>query len=413
MKCYCLLFIILLSSQIFAQNITGTVRAADSQKPVPLASVFFSNTSYGTVTNELGQFSFTHLPIGKYDLIVSYLGYETQVHTIETDKQIGALNLILQPKAKELANVVIEPYEKDNWARWGTFFLENFIGLSEFASDCKIKNTKAITFRNYRKSNRLAAFSDEQLIIENKALGYRIKYQLEKFEYNFKTHVFFFQGFPLFEQMATNSARKRKQWESRRMETYQGSLMHFLRSLFINQLIENQFQVRHLRKEPNLEKERIKLLTRLGKVKHTYVDKTLTIGSNQVVVDVATDSTEYYNRILQQPDVLDIINPTVLTGDSIAFAIDSTTAGLYFDNFLHITYLGKKEPFEYARSQGRSQQIDRTMSLMELLNKRGLEIFSNGSFYNPTDLLLHNYWAFWEKMSTMLPYNYKPPRSIP
>lgn len=405
---YGFLFLLLISTAIQAQNISGTIRASDSQKPVSLASVFFSNTSFGTVTNEQGQFSFANLPAGKFELVISYLGYETQVQTIETDKQTTPIEIVLKLKPKELDNVVVEPYEKDNWARWGTFFIENFIGRSAYAADCKIKNTKAISFRNYRRSNRLAAFADEQLVIENKALGYRIKYQLEKFEYNFKTHVFFFQGFPLFEEMDTKATSRRKKWDKRRQETYHGSLMHFMRSLYRNQLAENQFEVRYMRKEPNLEKERIKAIMRQGAGMRITTNRTIVIGTNQAIVPAAADSSAYYDRILQQPDMQDIINPTKLTGDSIAFAIDTTTAGLYFPHFLHISYLGKKEPIEYARSQGRGNQYDRQISHMELLNNNTLAVLGNGSFYNPTDLMLHAFWAFWEKMGTMLPFDYKP-----
>lgn len=408
MKKYCFLFFWIFSCSVHAQSVSGTVRAADSKKPISLASVFFSNTSFGTVTNEQGQFNFSGLPAGKFELVVSYLGYETQVQTIETDKQTKPIEIVLKLKPKELDNVIVEPYEKDNWERWGNFFIENFIGRSSYAADCKIKNTKAISFRNYRRSNRLAAFADEQLIIDNKALGYRIKYQLEKFEYNFKTRVFFFQGFPLFEEMETKATSRRKKWDKRRLETYNGSLMHFMRSLYRNQLIENQFQVRHMRQETNLEKERVKAIMRQGANTRITTNRMITIGTNQAKVAAITDSSSYYDRILQQPDLLDIVDPTLLIGDSIAFAIDTTTAGLIFENFLHITYLGKKEPIEYARSQGRGNQFDYQVSHLELLNNKNLSVSSNGSFYNPADMMLYAFWAFWEKISTMLPFDYQP-----
>ncbi len=83
----------------------------------------------------------------------------------------------MKPKMEELQTVVVEPYEKDGWETWGKFFIENFIGTSQNARSCTIKNYKTLRFRHSKKRNQLTVTADDPLIIENKALGYSIQYQ--------------------------------------------------------------------------------------------------------------------------------------------------------------------------------------------------------------------------------------------
>src|SRR5688572_4721672 len=115
---------------VFAQAVLkGVVQNTDSKAPVPAASIFLANTSIGTTANTNGQFTL-NIPTGKFDLIVSSVGYETYTQTITSPFNSDFISINLQPKAKELDNVRIEPFEKDGWEKWGQFFVENFVGFS-------------------------------------------------------------------------------------------------------------------------------------------------------------------------------------------------------------------------------------------------------------------------------------------
>ncbi|QGW27298.1 carboxypeptidase-like regulatory domain-containing protein [Phnomibacter ginsenosidimutans] len=87
------------STALLAGTVSGVVLTADQRKPVHLASVFFSNTSVGTVTDSAGRFTIYNAPSGKYDLVVSYVGYETSVQTIETDKQTKPTDCLSETQA--------------------------------------------------------------------------------------------------------------------------------------------------------------------------------------------------------------------------------------------------------------------------------------------------------------------------
>src|SRR5690606_34715637 len=101
--------------------------------------------------------------------------------------------------------------------------------------------------------------ADEPIIIENRGLGYKLAYQLEHFEINFKEQTNFFAGHILFTEMKSSN-RQRKKWEENRLEAYTGSLMHFFRSVYEGSAIEQGFEIRRVKKLRNLEKDRVRIL---------------------------------------------------------------------------------------------------------------------------------------------------------
>lgn len=68
------LFCFLIFGSVSAQQITGQVKDADTQLPIPGATVQIKNTEQGTVTDMDGNFSIS----GSGTLEISYLGYKTE-----------------------------------------------------------------------------------------------------------------------------------------------------------------------------------------------------------------------------------------------------------------------------------------------------------------------------------------------
>ncbi len=374
----------------------GLVLDAEKGMPVPKASVFLNNTSIGTTANDEGRFSLS-IPAGKFDLIVSSIGYETVNRTILTnDIADSVITIKLKLKAPDLETVVIEPFEKNGWEKWGKWFIENFIGTSEYGRDTRIKNPEVLKFRNSKKDNDLTAIALAPLVIENKDLGYRITYQLENFHYDFNTRYLFYSGYPFFEAVQ-GSDRKRRGWEQAREAVYYGSTLQFMRALYRNKLVEEGFEIRRLQKIPNAEKERVKMVQKRSVKADDH---------GQLFYDLNHDSTAYYDRIMSQDDFKNSISKAILTGDSIAYAIDSTVAGLDFPDYLLVIYKHKKVAPEFKQLYPKSS--DAMMSELLLINGRPVEVLANGSYFNPEDLLSSGWWGWWEKMGTMLPFDYQP-----
>jgi hypothetical protein len=376
----------------------GIVLDAQKNTPIPNASVFLNTTSVGTVTNEQGNFSLT-IPNGKYELVISSIGYETNTQTINSTNAPDFITVKLKIKAEVMQTVIIESFVKDGLTKWGKFFVESFIGTSNLAKDCRIKNTKVIKFRHSKTKNELSAFADEPLIIENRALGYTIRYQMEAFQYDFKTGYLLYAGYPFFQPMKGNSARQ-KRWENMRSEVYAGSIMHFMRAVYRNKTAEEGFEINPLKKIPNIEKQRVKA---------AYSSNTRTAKSEDgrtIITIINQDTANYYNKVMQQSDYIDVLTKILLTGDSIAYAIDSITAGVDFKNYLLVTYKKKFVPKEFLQQ---FPKAGGTMtSQITLINEKPIEVHANGSYFDPIDLISTGFWAWSEKIATMLPSDYIP-----
>lgn len=388
------------------KKIQGKVLTSDTHKPVALANVFLSNTSIGTITNENGEFTISRVPEGKYDLVVSFVGYESYILAVYSSHLPTYLTIVLKPKFDELQEVIVEPYEKNGWEKWGIFFMENFMGTTAFSQDCKLLNKEVIKFRMNKKENILKAVANDQLVIVNNALGYKLKYDLTRFEYNFGTRIFLYQGYPLFEEIETKRNGLQKRWAKNRDDAYYGSMMHFMRSLFRNTLLEDKFEVRKLIKIPVAEQKRVMAI-------YQAMMKKSAASGRPIIRDLdmaATypDSAAYYKGVMQHPENMSVLINRILPGDSIAFGIDSNTAGLSFKDYLQVVYPPKNTPLEYQKFLRKGDLIAPVTSELFLTSNRPISVVSNGNFFEGIDIITSGYWGWSEKIGNMLPSDFNP-----
>src|ERR1700710_2346482 len=109
----------------FAQlTISGVVTDSASKDPLPGASVFCQNTTFGTITNKQGEFSLG-LKSGGYELIISYTGYQTKLVRINSS-ETNKLDIQLIKEDKSMSEVVIKSSNEvaDGWQKYGGFFME-------------------------------------------------------------------------------------------------------------------------------------------------------------------------------------------------------------------------------------------------------------------------------------------------
>lgn len=79
------------------------------------------------------------------------------------------LKIELRIKARELDNVTLEPSVEEGWDKWGKMFTDNFIGTTDNAASVK-SGIRMISGFAIIKSNRVIAYSDKPVVIENNAL---------------------------------------------------------------------------------------------------------------------------------------------------------------------------------------------------------------------------------------------------
>jgi len=226
-----------------AGNSAITGRVVDkNRKAVGNASVFLSNATLGCQTDTSGDFRLENVKPGKYDLVVSMVGFETYHQAITVaGENISLDNVVLIDKTIGLKEVVVHPHNDNDHSRNLYFFTQEFLGATYLANDCKIINPEVLDFDYDKATGALMASSgDRFLVIDNGSLGYRIRYLLEEFNYD-RTGVKY-SGSVLFEPMHGSPSQERV-WEKRREAVYEASELRFMRSLMNGRAEEDGFQV--------------------------------------------------------------------------------------------------------------------------------------------------------------------------
>ncbi|MFD2145034.1 carboxypeptidase-like regulatory domain-containing protein [Mucilaginibacter antarcticus] len=200
------------------------------------ATVFISGSQKVTVTNDEGRFIFNSIDAGTYHLSVQMLGYNSLTQNVMVQTESVNLNLTLKVKPIVLNTVNIGG--DGNWAKNYELFKRHFLGITPNAQHCKILNPEVISFGTQGK--KLTAEADELLIIENKLLGYRIRYLLKSFNCTPAMHTASYDGDPIFEPLQGTDADSTN-WAANRLNTYKGSLMHFLRAVYTNSVLQEGF----------------------------------------------------------------------------------------------------------------------------------------------------------------------------
>jgi hypothetical protein len=208
------------------------------------ATVYFSGTFVGTLSDMNGNFELDISGNSSMPLTISSIGYYSVTLTdLSNDKP---LIIYLTPKIHELKEVLIS---SESLARKRKAYLNKFrnvfLGTTYNAQKCEILNENDISFNYGSSRDTLKAFASKPILINNKALGYKISYYLDKFEYYKKNNSFYFKGNIIFTEDLGIGVKGRQAYESKRNETYLGSRMHFFRALWSNNLTSAGFKVKN------------------------------------------------------------------------------------------------------------------------------------------------------------------------
>jgi hypothetical protein len=349
--------VILLSGPGFSQDkffyIHGKVVDEKTGSPMSNASVFCQNTTTGTISNNEGQFGL-RLANGGYDLIISYTGYETQSLRVgNSTKDKDSLIIQMKEENKSMAEVAVmgSAIVADGWNKYGQFFLDNFIGTTNNASQCTVENKDALSFYFYKKRNKLKVKAKEDIIIINQALGYKIHYQLDSFVNDYNTHISSYTGYPLFENL-TGTAEQQELWTKNRFRTYIGSRLHFMRSWYDSTLKDEGFQV--------------ETLNAPGSDKGTPVE-----------------------------------NPY----DPAIYSLDSGVVDININGSIRVTYTGQVPDKKYLMQNHFPLNAKVEVSALEM--PTGFSIEENGYFFEQPEITNMGYWA-WKKIADLVPYDYNP-----
>ncbi|HAL82979.1 MAG TPA: hypothetical protein DCO83_12710 [Mucilaginibacter sp.] len=376
---------------VLAQSgvISGVVTSADSKKTLPRASVFLSNSAVGSATNEEGRFMLSGIRPGQYTLVVSILGFEQYTKTILVGREPVKLDIELTPKPLMLREVVIS--SSADWKKNYEAFRKEFIGSDENAKECTIINPHVLNLTYNPTKQVLHADADEFLVVENKALGYRVKFLLNDFNIDHISNIVSREWKQVFEELPGNEAQKKK-WHEKREAAYYGSAMHFLRSLYADKLADEGFQIYHLRRSINPMRPDDQVIRQ----KLVWFRDHHMVDSGNYYIGLAKMS-KYHSESLVKPPLFTF---EVLMRDEQQGLFD-----IHFQNYLYVVYT-KKTDDVYNKDLYRP--IDMPNYAVSVLTlSTPYAIFDMNGIFVANAPLVEGTWAM-DRFSELLPVDYVP-----
>lgn len=387
-----LFLLVLLPGVLMAQNgmIRGKVTSADLQVPLVEASVFLTNSTYGTATAKDGSFILPNVKPGQYELVVSYVGYESYRQTIMvTPQQPIDLTIQMHLKSYGLGEVAVvsHKFSKENFA----MFVKYFLGTGQNARQCKIANPKAVDLYYNANDKTLTGHSDDFILIENKALGYRLKYLLNSFKYDGINEIISYGGQPLYEDLKGSKSQLAR-WHKKREEAYYGSSMHFYRSLMHNELASQGFIVHHLVRTPNPERPPQYLIIK-------KIDK--------FEAEHNIDSANHWKQLYNLRKYIETMgNLSLMPQDIMQRTERPDVFAITFPNCLYVIYTKKHDDMTEDRIYRPLDMENYMVSIITLYSKYAF-FDLNGIIISDKSTLYEGAWAR-NKIPEMLPVDYAP-----
>ncbi|MDR3693565.1 carboxypeptidase-like regulatory domain-containing protein [Mucilaginibacter sp.] len=375
-----------------AQNgtITGVVTTVEGKKPLARASVFLSNSSAGTATADNGTFALYNVRPGQYTLVVRILGYETYSKTVLVGAEPIKLDIQLAQKPLMLREVDIS--SASDWKKNFEAFKKDFIGKDENAKYCEIMNPHILNLAFNQTKKILTASTDQFLIIENKALGYRVKFLVDSFSVDHINEVVSTSGSQVFEELPGSDAQKKK-WHERREAAYHGSAMHFYRSLITDKVMQEGFIMYHFLRYVNPLRPPDEVIRHKVKV---FVDHHM-IDSARYYVDVVSKYSKYYNE--------KILKPQLFTFEVFSNGSQPGLYTIHFPKYLYVVYTKKTDDTPDINLYRALDQPNYAVSIITL-NSDYAEFDHNGILVGGSTLY-EGEWAT-HRLSDMLPVDYVP-----
>ena len=230
-------------SMAFGQTgtLVGIVVDAESNAPLPGANVSISSTTLGASSGPDGRFTIEAVPIGPWNVAASMIGYlaRTEEVSLVEPGDTASVRFRLDASVYDLDEIEVTAERRQGWDREYRLFRRLFLGESTNAEETVITNPYVLDFR--RADLEFFASASAPLVIENRALGYRLRYVLNSFRWTRNPDHLRFQGEPYFEEMEPADDEERRRWDRNRATTFRGSRQHFLWALGRDRASEEGF----------------------------------------------------------------------------------------------------------------------------------------------------------------------------
>ena len=298
---------------ILSQEISGVILDKNTKEPLAGASIYFDNTTLGTVSNINGEFNIEYNPNIKTPLIVSFVGYKT----LRFNKFDLSVTLkIYLDESEETLDEVLLTYD-DGWARDLKLkeFRKHYLGESDNGKSCRILNEDDLILMYNSKKKQLTAKSKAPIFVKNNALEYLVSIEIDHFEINYSSvnknkkrlslYSVYYAGayyFKSFQEEPSNEVLEKRD------KAYNGSTIHFMRALAKNKLKTTGYRLFY-------DSFQINLLTK------KYLNVTPIENSTDVFVNLKNKLSVLY-RGKQRSTIESTTNPFIIDGFGNHYPID-------------------------------------------------------------------------------------------
>lgn len=381
-----------------AQNyrIEGTVFDKNTGETLPFANVFLANTTFGAPTDTAGVYSLKATKAGTYRLTVKYLGFSTFSQEVELNTETRLnIDIYLNSLEESVEGIEVTSYKRQikrgyyetndsfiiedkgpNWRKYYRVFQSVLLGGSRFAAGTKILNGEVLSFEVLKDEAQILAYATKPIRIINNELGYELEYVLESFELDLSTRMMTFHGYPYFKELNPKNIKQLERWQQNRWEAYRGSLRHFLKSLYADELEEWGFETQ---------------LMPFGQANGSAAPRSYKTTSSGLARPI---------------DLYDFVKPGSHSGSK----------KFYLDALILVTAGNSVEEDGYVRPPWHEYFFGKNLnnsrrnlqrSWIEIKPDKSVEFDQNGYIYNPLDFAFYGYWSF-KMVGDMLPIEYQP-----
>jgi hypothetical protein len=402
MKKYLLpLLFLAISAQCFAQNIvSGRIINKTDKKPIANVVVFINSSAIESTTDSAGYYKL-NLPVGKYQLLVTIVGFESYKTPLTVRGKTTLNDIELEPKIDQIKEVTIKA--RPNYSPCLPGFELEFFGNSVFARQCKILNPLVLQFFDITPTGGFSARSSDFILIENDALGYRIKFLLHYFIKDAQKQSCYFNGESFFEEMK-GTPKQEREWHKNRLECYQGSSMQLLRAVISDSLAQNGFRVKRASRKSN------PYFNRNGFVVDPYdidaADIFMMSNPDDEYMQVDNTNTRFNDKLAN--DFLSGKQLLLGTNQKGIYAVngksvkDTTLNSLYIEHTKNVMTNAKGSNISVPWIWGNF------VTFFTFSKKPYLVFNDQGKMLNPGAIDIDGFMLLQSRVATMLPFNYQP-----
>ncbi|KMQ58701.1 hypothetical protein ACM46_22035 [Chryseobacterium angstadtii] len=386
MKKTILLFLLMLPFSILSAQIVKGHVTNDAGKLISGVSIYIDGTKMGTVSKEDGSFSLSLSSDNPGNIVFQKDDYDTFTTSVS-----GVINKTLKvvlTQTNAIEEIRLVPYTSEAYKNYINYFLDTFIGADR--DNVRIKNQKSLKFSYDKKNKFLKVKAPNTLIIENKNLGYEIQYNLISYSLDLNNNMINYTGTSFFKETKNTDKIKLN-----RMNAYDGSLLHFFRSIYENKITEEKFIVNHVVRIPNPKypsEEELKILEDFRQI--TKSSGIIKIPEN--IRDISQRKTS------QKPYSLAIVKTQI--PDSAYVERTDKKVFLTFKDILQVNY--QKYFYEMDGKNFIKSQFPVTLSSFLHPDGEAFEVSKEGNISNPDQLITEGDFSK-NKIENMLPLDYK------